>query len=388
MAGCTKGCGGCLLKLLIALAVIIVLLIIAVVIVINLTPEQLGIADLDLGGITLRELGLADVKIIEMFKLLNNIMNPDVDAIVTNKYDPTVAKPQVDNNLAAATNTGSDGGEFKYSDILEQTVIYDKEYLYTYNDTTLAYLFQEMLNETNASGSDVDNGAISFLKELNAAVEELTINDLGGGSYELRMVVSIDISQFKNDIMSILPSAVSGLVKLPDRIYIVSYSALSADSEGGIVTEGKSIRINDMQSVVADAIFKVVSDKASDSVESDEDLGDQNVVNDLIGEGFAEVVGNLGRVGTAVCDATTSEITGAITFGSVGIKSHALTLVTYTADTDPNKTGEEEGPAIGVLPEAFRPVRLYSGRFDVDLTGIQFSGIAGRPIRTFAFIAE
>ena len=337
MAGCTKGCGGCLLKILIALAVIIVLLIIAVVIVINLTPEQLGIADLDLGGITLRELGLADVKIIEMFKLLNNVMNPDVDAIVTNKYNPTVEKPQLDGNLFAATNTGSDGGEFKYSDILDQTVIYDKEYLYLYNDTTLAYLFQEMLTETETSGAEVDNGAISFLKELNASVEELTIGAAGAGAYELRLVVSIDISEFKNEVMANVPSAVASFVKLPDRVYIVSYSSLSADSEGNVVTEGKSIRINDMQSVVADAIFKVLSQNASESVETDEDLSDSNAVNDLVGEGFVEVVGHLGRVGSAPYDSATNEITAEINFADSGIKEHGLTVVTYTAETDPDR---------------------------------------------------
>ena len=344
--GC--GCGGCLLKIVIAIAVIIILLVIAAVIIVNLTPEQIGIADLDIGGMTLRELGLADVKFKEMFTLLNGVMNPDVDNIVTNRYDPDVAKPEADGNLAAATNTGA--GEFKYSEVLEQTVIYDKEYLYTYSDTTLAYLFQQMLNEAETEGAEVNNDAIAFLRDLNAEIDEVTINDLGGGKYELRVVASIDITDFKNEIMKNIPAAVARLVTLPDRVYIVSYSDITADSEGQLVTTGKSIRINDMQSVVADAIFKVVAGSASDKIEGENGSVDQNSVNDMVGEGFAEVIANLGRIGSADINAETKEVVGNVNFGVSGIKANALTVITYTAQTAPG--------GAPVNPAALTPVSL------------------------------
>lgn len=344
--GC--GCGGCLLKIVIAIAVIIILLVIAAVIIVNLTPEQIGIADLDIGGMTLRELGLADVKFKEMFTLLNGVMNPNVDNIVTNRYDPDVAKPEVDGNLAAATNTGD--GEFKYSEVLEQTVIYDKEYLYTYSDTTLAYLFQQMLNEAETEGAEVNNDAIAFLRDLNAEIDEVTINDLGGGKYELRVVASIDITDFKNEIMKNIPAAVARLVTLPDRVYIVSYSDITADSEGQLVTTGKSIRINDMQSVVADAIFKVVAGSASDKIEGENESVDQNSVNDMVGEGFAEVIANLGRIGSADINAETKEVVGNVNFGVSGIKANALTVITYTVQTAPG--------GAPVNPAALTPVSL------------------------------
>ena len=344
--GC--GCGGCLLKIVIAIAVIIILLVIAAVIIVNLTPEQIGIADLDIGGMTLRELGLADVKFKEMFQLINGVMNPDVDNIVTNRYDPDVAKPEADGNLAAATNTGD--GEFKYSEVLEQTVIYDKEYLYTYSDTTLAYLFQQMLNEAETEGAEVNNDAIAFLRDLNAEIDEVTINDLGGGKYELRVVASIDITDFKNEIMKNIPAAVARFVTLPDRVYIVSYSDITADSEGQLVTTGKSIRINDMQSVVADAIFKVVAGSASDKIEGENGSVDQNAINDMVGEGFAEVIANLGRIGSADINAETKEVVGNVNFGVSGIKANALTVITYTAQTAPG--------GAPVNPAALTPVSL------------------------------
>lgn len=348
MAKRSSGCGGCLVKIIIAILVIIVLLVIAAVIAVNLTPEQIGIADLDIGGVTLRELGLADVKFKEMFKLLNGVMNPDVDNIVTNRYDPDVAKPEADGNLALATNTGD--GEFKYSEVLEQTVIYDKEYLYTYSDTTLAYLFQQMLNEAETAGAEVNNDAIAFLRDLNAEIDEVTINDLGGGKYELRVVASIDITDFKNEIMKNIPAAVARLVTLPDRVYIVSYSDITADSEGQLVTTGKSIRINDMQSVVADAIFKVVAGSATEDIETEEGTIDQNAINDMIGEGFAEVIANLGRIGSADINAETKEVVGNVNFGVSGIKANALTVITYTAQTAPG--------GAPVNPAALTPVSL------------------------------
>ena len=348
MAKRSSGCGGCLVEIIIAILVIIVLLVIAAVIAVNLTPEQIGIADLDIGGVTLRELGLADVKFKEMFTLLNGVMNPDVGNIVTNRYDPDVAKPEADGNLASATNTGD--GEFKYSEVLEQTVIYDKEYLYTYSDTTLAYLFQQMLNEAETAGAEVNNDAIAFLRDLNAEIDEVTINDLGGGKYELRVVASIDITDFKNEIMKNIPAAVARLVTLPDRVYIVSYSDITADSEGQLVTTGKSIRINDMQSVVADAIFKVVAGSASDKIEGENGSVDQNSVNDMVGEGFAEVIANLGRIGSADINAETKEVVGNVNFGVSGIKANALTVITYTAQTAPG--------GAPVNPAALTPVSL------------------------------
>ena len=327
MAKRSSGCGGCLVKIIIAILVIIVLLVIAAVIAVNLTPEQIGIADLDIGGVTLRELGLADVKFKEMFTLLNGVMNPDVDNIVTNRYDPDV--------------------EFKYSEVLEQTVIYDKEYLYTYSDTTLAYLFQQMLNEAETEGAEVNNDAIAFLRDLNAEIDEVTINDLGGGKYELRVVASIDITEFKNEIMKNIPAAVARFVTLPDRVYIVSYSDITADSEGQLVTTGKSIRINDMQSVVADAIFKVVAGSASDKIEGENGSVDQNSVNDMVGEGFAEVIANLGRIGSADINAETKEVVGNVNFGVSGIKANALTVITYTAQTAPGGAPVNPAALIG-----------------------------------------
>lgn len=323
--GC--GCGGCLIKLLIAILVIAVVLGIAVAIILNMTPDQLGIADVDINGTTLREMGLADVKMKEVFKFVKDVLNADSAKIVQNPYSPETEKTTSENNLQSAVNVGSsESGGLVYSDILKDKVVYDEEYFYEYKDTTLAYIFQSILDEGEAAVSE-DNGAIDFLREINGKVDEISIYSSGNG-YELRTVFSIDVSGFRSEIESLIPIKI---VKIPDRIYLVGYSAIAADSDGRLVTDGRAIRINDVDSVVADAIFKVLSDAADESVDTDEDLGDENTVNDLIGEGFAAVVANLGKVGVAAFDPETRLVTGETSLGAEGIKDHALTVVTYTS---------------------------------------------------------
>lgn len=326
-SGCS--CGGCLVKLLIAILIIVLLIGIAVAVVVNMTPEQLGIADIEFNGTTLRELGLADVKIKEAFKFIKDVLNADSGNIVQNAYIPETEKSVSENNLGAAVNVGTGNNGLVYSDILKDKVVYDEEYLYEYKDTTIAFIFQSMLDEGETAASSESNGAIEFLRDIDGRVDEISIYSVSGG-YELRAVVSIDISEFKSEIEARIPF---GLVKLPDRIYLVSYSSLSADADGELVTSGKAIRINDVESVISDAIFDVLSDKAEQSVDTDEDLGDEQTVNGLIGEGFAAVILNLGRVGTAEYDADTRAVTGEAVFGVSGIGEHSLTVITYTEST-------------------------------------------------------
>ena len=325
--GC--GCGGCLIKLLIAILVIAVVLGIAVAIILNMTPDQLGIADVDINGTTLREMGLADVKMKEVFKFVKDVLNADSAKIVQNPYSPETEKTTSESNLQSAVNVGSsESGGLVYSDILKDKIVYDEKYFYEYRDTTLAYIFQSILDEGEAAVSE-DNGAIDFLREINGKVDEISIYSSGNG-YELRTVFSIDVSGFRSEIESLIPIKI---VKIPDRIYLVSYSSVGADSDGRLVTDGRAIRINDVESVISDAIFDVLSGKAEQSVDTDEDLGDEQTVNGLIGEGFAAVILNLGRVGTAEYDADTRAVTGEAVFGVSGIGEHSLTVITYTEST-------------------------------------------------------
>lgn len=323
-----SGCGGCLLKIFIAIVVIAILLVVAAVVIVNLTPDQLGIADIDINGTTLREMGLADTKIKEIIRFATDVMNANSSDIVTNPYNAQTEQSTADNNLSASVSVTPGEGGYNYTDILTDKVLYDGNYLYEYRDTTLAYLFQQMLDEANSGNADISNDALDFLNRINGRVEEVSINAAGLG-YELRLVVSIDLGSYKTAIESRLPFRI---VRIPDRVYIVSYSDITANSEGELVPAGRSIRINDIESVVADAIFTVISADAAENVEGGEELTGQEAVNRAIGDGFAAVIANLGRVGTADCDEQTRIVTGNVILGASGISSHALTVITYTAD--------------------------------------------------------
>ena len=178
-SGC--GCGGCLIKLLIAVLIVAVVLGVAAAVILNMTPEQLGIADVDINGTTLREMGLADVKIKEVLKFVKDILNADPDGIVQNPYSPETEKTTSENNLQSAVNVGSSAsGGIVYSDILKDKIVYDEKYFYEYRDTTLAYIFQSILDEGEAAVSE-DNGAIDFLREINGKVDEISIYSSGNG---------------------------------------------------------------------------------------------------------------------------------------------------------------------------------------------------------------
>lgn len=78
--------------ILITLVLIVVLVAVAFVVVINLTPRQLGLADMQIEGQTFEELGIADVKIINIYKSIKSLSEVEEDKVVTNKYDETQEK--------------------------------------------------------------------------------------------------------------------------------------------------------------------------------------------------------------------------------------------------------------------------------------------------------
>ena len=51
-----------------SLIAIVLILVIAFAVVINLTPRQLGVADLKIEGKTVEEMGIADTKIVDIYK--------------------------------------------------------------------------------------------------------------------------------------------------------------------------------------------------------------------------------------------------------------------------------------------------------------------------------
>ncbi|MBO5776005.1 MAG: hypothetical protein J6R35_01385, partial [Clostridia bacterium] len=283
--GCLKGC---IITPIITFIVLVLIIVIGVTVVLNMTPEKLGLADMELfEGETLRSLGLADVKIKEVFKLIKSIMDePDESTIVTNKFDAQTEQTTT-NSVVSGSNIVQADGSIDYSAMLENKVVYTEEKLLKYNDTTLAYIFNQMI----ADGSADSEEAIKFIKELNAVINEVSIIKSGDNT-TLRIVASIATGSIAEEVNAALKETGVGFVgnmfKLPEKIYLVSYLNLNANEQGELVTSSQSIKINDADNAVSEAIFKVLSKKAQEVAEGEGQQvdTDRNAVNAKIGEAF------------------------------------------------------------------------------------------------------
>lgn len=332
---------GCCLTILIIVLLVAVLIGVSVAVVLNMTPDRLGIADIPLdflGGKTLRDYGLADVKLKEAFKLFKEMMDPDEDKIVLNRFDESVDKPAAQGNVANSSIVKEDGS-YDYSSAVSEKVVYDKVYLKSYLDTTLAYMFDSMISSAETgieAEGDPDSTGVKFLRDINANVNEVTISASGDG-YTLRIVASISLKPLQDELKNALADAKipQSLIKIPDRVYIVSYAAISADGEGKLITVPQDIRINDVENAVADAIFAALADSASDAAGDNAgaiETSDKNAINGEILNAFAAVINNLGKIGTASVQNGDEVAAGSERYGNEGLGDHFLTLITYTAD--------------------------------------------------------
>lgn len=305
--------------ILITIAAIVVLAVGAVVVVINLTPNQLGAGELEIAeGYTLKNLGLDDTKIITIIKTIKNVLTPDEKAILTNQPNDEEEKSNVESSFANATVPTKEDGTTDYTSLLTTELIYDDEYLIEYKDTTLCYIFDQVVKQ---SADSSDDESIKFIKSLNGSIESFTIS-YADGKYTARTVVGLDTASFKKEIEDNLGDAKS-LVSVPNRVYLVSYLNLTANDSGLLVTTHQSIVINDDDSPVSQAIFKVLIGSVSEN-------SDEGALNELIGDALESVVKNLGSVGSATVDSS-NKVTADKTLGTTGLKANALTVITHTS---------------------------------------------------------
>ncbi len=303
--GCVKGC---IIGPIIAIVAIILIIVIAAVVVINMTPDQLGIADIELfEGETLRTLGLADVKIKDVFSFIDELMNPKESDIVKNPINNEVEKGKADAAIESSSVAKNDDGSINYASIANDKIIYSTTQEITYNDTTLAYIFNQMVSD----GAESSDAAIKYLQDLDAKINEVTIVR-NGETWSLRIVASIETTSIASEVNASLEEmGVGGLFGLPEKIYAVSYSTLSL-GEDSLTTESVSLKINDSDSPVSQAIMKVLTQKANDTAAQEGQVVDtsENAVNVEIGKAFVSVVTNLGK--------------------PIAIQEHAIVVETYT----------------------------------------------------------
>ena len=139
-----KGCcvGGCLLKTLIAVLVIVILIVGAALWVYNQTLEKLGLGDVKIQGRTLRELGLAQLKVKDVISLIRGILKgPDIDAIANNRFDPIADKQSTEQKLNDTDIPQDSDDDFNYLYLLENQLTAEQAILLEFADTEIAYIF-------------------------------------------------------------------------------------------------------------------------------------------------------------------------------------------------------------------------------------------------------
>lgn len=291
-----------------SLVAIVLILVIAFAVVINLTPRQLGVADLKIEGKTAEEMGIADTKIVDIYKSVKSLSKVNESDVVTNTYDEEQEKDKSQDNFSGSSLDGKDD----YSSIISGKVEYDTKKVVEYDDVTLAYIF----NNAVQNGADSSSDAIKVLKNANVVVKEITI----GVSEEkgtMRIVSMVELGQYKSDIENALGAA-KAFFKVPEKVYIVSEISFTIDETNGkMITKSESVCVNgNNDDPVTKAILNVIVGKI-DGVDSVDGL------NEKLGEAVSAVTYNLGGIGGVAMD---EDI---YVYGICGVRDHKLSLVTH-----------------------------------------------------------
>lgn len=298
--------------LLITILCIVVIVVVAAVVVVNLTPRQLKLEDLSLGNMTIEELGIADTKILEIIKSITNIGKVKEDDVVNRPFDSTAEKEKAEGNL-----DNSSVSEGSLSDILKDKVVYDKRYLLTYQDTTIAYMLDSAIHD-----AENPSEAIEVLQDAHISVKEIAITkkDSNGA---IRIVAEINLGDFKTQIEDKLGAAKSFLT-VPEKVFLVSELDFTVDSNGKMQTTSKSLSINgNNEDPVSKAIIQVVLSNMEEGMTLEK-------LNGYMGSALSEIIYNLGAIG----EATVTEgnvVEGEPTLGIGGIKENAISVITHVS---------------------------------------------------------
>lgn len=291
-----------------SLVAIVLILVIAFAVVINLTPRQLGVADLKIEGKTVEEMGIADTKIVDIYKSVKSLSKVNESDVVTNTYDEEQEKDKSQDNFSGSSLDGKDD----YSSIISGKVEYDTKKIVEYDDVTLAYIF----NNAVQNGTDSSSDAVKVLKDANVVVKEITIG-VSDEKGTMRIVSMVELGQYNSDIENALGAA-KAFFKVPEKVYIVSEISFTVDETNGkMITKSESICVNgNNDDPVTKAILNVIVGKI-DGVDSVDGL------NEKLGEAVSAVTYNLGGIGGVVMD---EDI---YVYGICGVRDHKLSLVTH-----------------------------------------------------------
>ncbi|GEM_PF-2034281 len=329
---CLKGC----LALLIITLLIIGLIIGAVFYVLNMTFDELGLADTELfEGMTIRDLGLADTKLIDVFKAIRDFLKDPSEAdIVNNPYNPTEAADNLEVEIDGLLPTGG-SGQPDYGSLMNDPLYTGTDrYLVTLADTDIAYLMDQIIQQANEGGEMGED-------QPPMSIREVTISKTSE-TYMLRVVMRLDLGSMKQEIANELQGIpfVSDLI--PNAIYFIGDSKLIVDSNGVASVEDQQLSVNGTSNIIMDIIMQKLNEKITEAQEQEgEGEGEQegdfmDMLGEVLSGAFCTVVNNIGEVGIADTDAT-NKVTNlsSIQLGIVGVSEHFISMVTRSEPVTP-----------------------------------------------------
>lgn len=269
-----KGCcaGKCLIKAIISVVVIVAIIVIAGAILVNQTPENLKIADVEIGGTTIREMGFADVKIKDFLKSIYSLLRPNEKNLVTNAPGEADVTSANDKLLDAGVEAQA-GGAPNYLWLLDNILYTNPRQALTVTDKEFAVIMAGMLDQAG------DNEDAKIIKDMNGKLEQVIIT-----SNKVEVLISVDTSSLE------LPNVPAFLV--PKKIFINSVNKLTVNSDGTLSTESQSVSINEMERALSDVILESLKSMTNS------DKSAQEFINEATGNLFVTIAGNIGEAGT------------------------------------------------------------------------------------------
>lgn len=303
----------CCLSILLTVVIVVAIIAIGVVILLNLTPNKVKLGDKTIyEDNTLNSIGLGDTKFKDIIKGISEITNvPKEEELVKYPYDQETEK-KVANKLLEVPE------DFDYSRLLTEKVSYSYQKLISYNNTTLAYIFNEVVQSA-------PDGDLALLKNAGVTINEISFSlDSSGEFAKLKIIGSFAVP----DALKPLPD---GVLKMPEKIYMVSNLTFTVNGDGIIETTPDSIALNsDKETAVSKALISLITNKVVEQtgVEEEKAKDGADILNESLGKGFSTVIKSLGLVASSGSIFSSGSIDSPI-YGISGVSNNIITVVTY-----------------------------------------------------------
>lgn len=311
----------CCVRTLITLLVFIVLIAVGVIVLLNLTPAQLHVADISIGGTTLADNGLGDVKLIKLVQGARGLTKKE-SAVVNNPY-----KASDEDSRVQAYFAGSNFAEAaSYRDLFDQSVVYDKRYKRTLYDTTLAYLLDKAMGEqyTLSDGSGKTT-AMFTVREVTVSRSFVNEEQEVGN---MRVVIGVPTSAFVGGLATIVDKV--KVIKMPEHVYMVFDATFTVGTEdsaqGKIIFGDVTASIGgDKSNALNDVVFAKIA-KTMQLSPAGEGAAGKTEVSNLVFEKAAAFINHLGAIGNAMTDISEVAV-GTPKWGLIGVDVHKLNFI-------------------------------------------------------------